>query len=242
MSNIDMLPTSYKEEKQKYRMDIVCVIVFVVMMVSLLAIEYITGKGYSTISAEHKKQAAVFEQREAEMKACFDISTQRTQKEGRLRVMLNLSARFPVSLIFSEITEVAAGTTVTMTQMKIRREYMTPEEELAAEMKAKQTTTVASSRQKKDAKPPPPKGLARVFIIEAGGVAAADKDIETFMNALRKSEIFKDAVIEIPWEHVHKRELNKIDCYAFQMTIVLDKRATKPKPAKPAAVTGGVSK
>ena len=105
MSNIDMLPESYREEKQKYRVDMVCVIFFAVMMVILVVVEFNTGRDFDSIRQRHQTNAAKFEQRDQEIKQYTTDKIKRAGATTQLRTMLDLTARFPCSRIFAEIAD-----------------------------------------------------------------------------------------------------------------------------------------
>jgi hypothetical protein len=243
MSNIDMLPESYREEKQKYRVDMVCVIFFAVMMVILVVVEFITGRDFDSIRQRHQINTAKFEQRDQEIKQYTDDKIKRGSATTQLQTMLDLTARFPCSRIFAEIANKAKGTNVCLQRMDIRRTLITPAEEqaLAKAKEAKKSKKVVSSKSPSGAKPKP-KGLGRVFVIEINGLAAKDRDIENLIAWLSEgSDVFKNALVHTPWQRVRKATKNDIECKAFPMTIVLDKRlkpqktlpAKKPAPAKP---------
>jgi len=239
MSNIDMLPESYKEEKQKYRVDMICVIFFAVMMVILVVVEFITGRDFDSIQQKHQTNAATFAKRDQEIKQYTTDKIQRAGATTTLRTMQDLTARFPCSLILAELVAKSEGKNVCMLKLIVARRQITPAEERALERDkaTKKSKKIVSSKAPAGAKPKVP-GLGRVFVIDVSGVAAKDEDIESFIAGLSEgSEVFNNAQVDTPWQLVRKTKVNDIECKAFPVTIVLDKRYKPVKKAPPVKKT-----
>jgi hypothetical protein len=244
MTNIDMLPESFVQEKQKSRVDLLCIILFAVVMVVLVVAEYWTGKEFDEVKEAHESAKARFAQAENTVTTFNDNNVLRGRHAGRLRKAIDITSRFPCSRIMAGVAEAAEGKEVCILSWQLKRllrdprEKVEPGEGKGLEAKRK----VVSSKGKPGDKPPPQK-LGRFFEVRLDAVAENGDEIEKFVVSLRVARLTSPAgdvpmfdEVRMPWAAVDDFRIQKTDCKKFPVQLLVDStRWEKPAQPKPPA-------
>lgn len=223
MGNIDMTPREYVEQKREYRIDLICVVIFAVVMVVLIGAEIWTAQGYNAAESRHAKAAARFEAATGRLEDFQAIAAERNAARSRLQQAMNVTGSLPTSRIFHEVAR-AAGEDAAVVEWTLTRldEMPTPAAPPAEDAGLKKKRKVVSSKRKPGQKPPAkPLKLSNIFRVEIRGAAKDDQAVIDFESRLEVNDIFQR--VDLPWDLVeHGREIEDTTCVFFRMTLYVD--------------------
>ncbi len=223
MGNIDMTPREYVEQKREYRIDLICVVIFAVVMVILVGAEIWTAQGYNAAESRHATAAGRFAAATGRLEDFSAIAAARNAAAKGLTQAADVTGSLPTSRIFHEVAQ-AADDDVAVVEWSLTRLDEMPQPAVAPAEDAglKKKRKVVSSKRKPGQKPPAkPLKLSNIFRVEIQGAARDDQAIIDFEARLEVNDIFQQ--VDLPWALVeHGREIEDTKCVFFRMTLYVD--------------------
>jgi Tfp pilus assembly protein PilN len=226
-NELSFLPDDYMERKLQRRTNVICAMLFFIVMLTIGSAFTITERSVRQVEKEHEQ----IEQEYTEAAKRIQLVQQLQDKQRRMAQQADLAAslleKVPRSHMLAEITNglpVGVSLLDFIMESKLRAQPQAP---VKSAFEAKKAETDA---KKKNA-PPPPQIKAYDVTMKITGVATTDVQVAQFISRLNQSPLLKDVNLVISDEY---RQADESHLRRFQLEASLDPKAEiKPTMEKP---------
>ncbi len=257
MSDLSFLPEDYVEKKLQRRTNLICVGLFAVVVVAVVAAFYVTDQQRHDV---RKLQASVnnqFAEAARRLEQLDQLQERKEQAMSKAQLTTILLEKVPRSLLLSEMVN-NMPLDLTLTDMtletkvvRVKRTSLTALEDAkkkAADAKSSKSTKKGKADDKKDEPPALPE---TEVLISVTGLAPTDLLVAQFMGDLSKCLLFTDLNLAFS-EQMDKEDANSrrfridmklnqdIDLQKYQpLRVARDLKLNPMKDAQPAKGTTG---
>ncbi len=188
MGQLNLLPESYVKERFRYRIDLMCVILFAVVMGSVMGAEAISRARINETKFLHTRVTAQYAEATKFIKAFFELQNERDQLLKEAQIASSMEERVPRSYLLAVIGNALRGT-ASIEELTIKATY--PQYRyVSAKDKSRGRRGRSSAREKPTRVPdlpqPPP-----IITIDLVGIAQKQEDIGAFIASLRASKLIE---------------------------------------------------
>jgi len=226
MNDLNLLPESYVKQRLRHRLDLLCVVLFVVVMVSIIITERVSRRRFQQIRLIHTQVGAKFSGAAEFVNNFFMLQGTRSRLLREAEIASAMEEHVPRSYLLAVVTNARCGT-VCLTSMNVETHEVRPSG-AAGDMGStgSKGKTHKSSRKKREKKnlekqtqmPPP-----SVITIKLQGISETDEDIASFVAALRKSPLLE----EVKWRYAREARVQvqgvAFLCRKFEVEIIVKK-------------------
>lgn len=216
-NELSFLPDDYMERKLQRRTNVICAMLFFIVMLTIGSAFTITERSVRQVEKEHEQ----IEQEYTEAAKRIQLVQQLQDKQRRMAQQADLAAslleKVPRSHLLAEITNgLPAGVSLLDFIMESRiRAQPVP---VKSAFEAKKADTAAAEAKKKGT-PPPPQIKAYDVTMKITGVATTDVQVAQFISKLNQSPLLKDVNLVISDEY---KQSDDSQLRRFQLEATLD--------------------
>ncbi|MCD4823562.1 MAG: hypothetical protein K8S55_03075 [Phycisphaerae bacterium] len=183
MSELNLLPESYVKERMRYRIDLLCVLLFAVIMGGLIVIERTTRGKLETAKKEYVETNARYTKAVNKTKTYFQLQSKRDKLLKQVEAAATVTQRIPRSYLLAIITNARSTNMLNLTKLNII--VTIPKSNASSASSGNQKTV----RGKSSTKPPPKtESLSPVITIELEGNAQTYDDVKDFFKNLKRCD------------------------------------------------------
>ena len=203
MSNLNLLPESYVRQRYRNRINMLCVVVFGLLISVLIVLEPSSRKKHKAVMSEldiTKKNIAAAQSRQNSLN--IDIA-KLNKKAEELRVKATYLSDKPASFYLDKIMNIQAKNIICINDIRFKRKNAPLSKEdkalFAANRKAKQQIRANKGKKGKDKKviiPPLLPALNTYMEIQIDFLGKTELEVSVFVENLRRSGIFTKHNIE----------------------------------------------
>jgi Tfp pilus assembly protein PilN len=192
MDRINLLPDYYVKQRLRNRVDLVCVMLFGLVMAGLLVAEHVSGKETRLTLTSEEAVARRFEAQREKMDELYRLNAQkmalRQQADGVPQAM-RLEDPIPRSFLLAEIIN-ACPDSVMLFDINMDRLRIDPN---LGNKKKRQTISSDNPNDPKETDKPQAYYL---YTVAVKGIASDDEQVGQFYAALNQSPIFRRVSLE----------------------------------------------
>jgi hypothetical protein len=197
MNDLNLLPESYLRERLRYRIDLLCVLLFAIVMGTIMTAEAISRQRIQKTQVTYASVTAQFSEATKFIEEFFSLQNRRDKLLSKAESATSMAEHIPRSYLLAILTN-SRSEKIGFNRVQIRTVQPpapkpTPEEKLAAE---------AAGAEPKNQFPPKPDIKISVY-----GVGDRDQDIFDFIAALKQREIVEEVVYSSSKDHVIEDEI-----------------------------------
>ena len=219
-NQLSFLPDDYLERKSQRRTNVICALLFIIVMGAIGSAFWFTERSMREI----EQQNALVEQEYTEAARNIEQVQQMQDKQRKMAHQAELTAslleKVPRSFLLAEITNsMPGGVSLLDFNMESKRRVVNPAptktafEQKKAEVEAKNSNAGAST-------PPPPQVTVYDVQMKLTGVATTDVQVAQFISKLNQSRLLTDVNLVISDEFVQENE--KLRKFQIEMTLSPD--------------------
>jgi len=223
MNKVDFLPEDYIEKKAQQRTNVICLMLFLVVMVGVVggfAITEKRKKGMDDRMAQINKQ---MKQASESLKQLEVLEGKRQQMMNKASLSASLMESVPRSLILATVTnDLPEG--VSLTEFKLSSKDITPlPADLVKKTSKSRSKNTKSKTAKEGAEPENEEIIPQKWqtIVEITGLAPTDIQVAELLENLQTSKLIQEANLMYSEEHETEDEIVR----HFQLLLNLDPEA-----------------
>lgn len=211
MSKINLLPQEYIKQRLQYRVDMLCVLLFGMVMISIMTAEAISSRKVQEVQVTHAKINSRYQEVGVFAKEFFKLQNEKKSLLKEASIMEEMTDRIPRSYLLAMITN-NCPEDITLTMIDIQENFIEEEVEEEKKPRRRRRATDENKDKKEEIKPP----KIRLAIVLEG--LATNIDLVTAMSGkYRMNPIIQNArVTETRVNRTAKGTLHE-----FDMVIVL---------------------
>lgn len=212
--NMSFLPEDYLARRVARRTNVICITLFVVVMVGVVAAFFVTDRQRSEIREQQAQVNQKFEEAARRLDQLEELQAQKQQMVRKAKVASVLVERVPRTLVLAELIN-QMPTTLSLTEMELETET------LRAARRPRTAIDKARSKAKEDKQDQ--------FVVTApetrvtvrmAGVAPTDVEVAQYITALSDHVLFQDVILEYAEQAtVDDREMRK---FGLELTVNQD--------------------
>lgn len=180
MGQLNLLPESYVRERFRYRIDLMCVILFAVVMGSVMGAEAVSRARINETKDLHTRVTAQYSEATKFIKAFFQLQGERNYLLKEAEIAASMEEHIPRSYLLAVITNALRGS-VSLEDVTISAVY--PQYRPIPPKKTAQGTKPGKPKVPDLPQIPP------IITVELVGLAEKEEDIGAFIAALRASKL-----------------------------------------------------
>ncbi len=120
MANLNLLPDYYVKERLRYRVDMIFVVLFAIVMAALIVVGKRTQRDLNEAAAEHERVVSRFSETGVDVKEFFALQGQYNKLKKDLAAYEEIRQRVSPSYVLAFITQVCPES-VSLKKLRIRR-------------------------------------------------------------------------------------------------------------------------
>jgi hypothetical protein len=201
MANLNLLPDYYVKERLRYRVDMICVVLFAIVMAALIVVGKRTERSLEQVHAEHEQIVGQFKETGTEVKDFFALQSNLNKLKKDLNAYEEMRQRVSPSYVLAVIGQVCPET-VSLSELQIHRRV------------AEGKTTAANLPNQK---PSASSKAAPYLQISMDGVAEGEEAIGAFVRGIREHPLTKD----VNWPMSRSQTIDGETFRVFNMSFVI---------------------
>lgn len=206
MTTLNLLPDSYIKQRARYRIELLCVVLFAVVMGSIMVAETISRRELETLHSTYVQVNKEFNQASDQIDEFFAKRVTKAELGNEVGLAAQMQERVPHSYLLALIAN-ARGNSVSLTRISNMDRKEVPVSGEAGERRR-----VDRSRGKDE---PPPK-MKTIITTNIQGVADRDDDIARFVTALRENPVVESA----RWKYSRETKVGNIAVRTFEIEMI----------------------
>lgn len=209
---MNLLPEEYVKQRLQYRVDMLCVLLFGLVMVSIMTAEAISSRQIRNTQVTHASVSARFSEAADFMNNFFVLQSRKTELLKEAEVIAAMTDRVPRSFLLAMVVNHCPGE-VTLEEVDVS-ERVIEDKPPAAEKKRKISSKAAKEaeeKKKKEAKPPKTR-----IVIEMKGFCEDFSTIATLLQAWKVSPLVESVNIT----KTSEKRTATVTMREFEMTVV----------------------
>jgi Tfp pilus assembly protein PilN len=216
-NELSFLPDDYMERKLQRRTNMVCALLFCIVMVAIASAFIFTERSLQRIQAEHDTVEKDYTAAAKRIQLVLDLQAKQKRMDQQATLAESLLEKVPRSHILAEVTNcLPVGVSLLDLIMESKLRAPPPVAKTAFEQKRN-----TADKNKKPAGPPAPVIKTFDVNLRITGLAATDVQVAQFISKLNQSELMKDVNLVITDEFKVGTEILR----KFQIDARLDPKA-----------------
>ena len=202
--NMSFLPEDYLDKRVARRTNVICISLFAVVMVGVVAAFFVTGRQRSEVRAQQAEVNKLFEEAARRLEQLEELQAQKQQMVHKAKIASILVERVPRPLLIAEIVN----------HMPANLSLL--EFGLKTDVRRAAPPRTAMEREKKNLKArakaaePRIEAPQTVVTIRMIGVAPPDVEVAQFITEMSNHPIFRDAILQYSEQTtVENREMRR---------------------------------
>lgn len=219
-NELSFLPDDYMERKLQRRTNVVCALLFCVVMVAIAAAFTFTERAVQRAEKEHDEVEKDYTSAAKRIQLVLDLQEKQKRMDQQATIAESLLEKVPRSHLLAEITNsLPPGVSLLdmLMESKVRAAPPPPSKTAFEQKKA----TNASAADKKKAAPAGPTIKRFDVMLKITGLAMTDVQVAQFISKLNQSDLLKDVNLVISEEFAQAGEQFR----KFQIDAQLDPKA-----------------
>ena len=207
MNKLNLLPEEYVKQRLQYRVDMLCVLLFGLVMVSIMTAEAISGRQVQETQVTHAGVVARFNEAAQFMNDFFVLQREKNELVKKAEFMTMMTDRVPRSYLLAMIANYCPEQ-ITFGEVSITEKIIVPEKE--EDDKKRRTRKEADDKKKKEIQPPKTQ-----LEIRLNGLSEDHTSIGTLIDVFKINPLVQDVDLK------YSREKRTADVTMRDFEIVL---------------------
>ncbi|NBB94190.1 MAG: hypothetical protein GVY16_00425 [Planctomycetes bacterium] len=210
MSNLNLLPDYYVKERFRYRIDMICVVLFAIVMAAMIVVGKRTEKDLNEVRKVHERVTSRFEEARDFVEVFFSKQADRNALQKRLASLQDLRQAVGASYILSLLTT-SAPSDVSLSRVSIAEPAaVRPNQNNLAPGKGGQTG------------PPPPPRVPEYMEVTVKGRATDTAPLNVFVQALIANALTDK--VSSPYSRLNTHEDETFYEFNFNFRVLTDRK------------------
>jgi hypothetical protein len=204
---INLLPDYYVKQRHRDRIDLICVVVFGLLMGGMIVGNHFLREKYDSLHNQSQEVSRRFEQESQWMRRYYDLQRDRSEMLKKAKLGSAVQERMSRSYLLAMLAD-ARPKELSVTELSLMAREPVPESEKPGVKRTRSDRT-----PRKNPEPtPPPEPLVRINV---NGLAENDRDVAAFYSSLKGHPLVE--TIELSYT----REVQKDRDYFREFEIVM---------------------
>ena len=224
-NNASFLPEDYLAQKAELRTNIICLLLFVVVMFGVFLAFMWTNQRWTQVKTQQTRINTEFQAAAADIRMLQELEAQKTEMLHKAELAATLVERVPRSILMAElINRMPNGLSLTEFDLISERIRVAraaePQQERGATRRAapRRTPTRAEAAEAAPQRPEAPRFRTSIIMV---GVAPTDLEVSRFLAELNAYPLLNDVVLDFS----EQQELEGTLMRRFKITMQLDTSA-----------------
>lgn len=194
MAKMNLLPEGYLRQRLQYRVDMLCVLLFGIVMVSIMTAETISSRQIEETRVTHERVVERYSVAAEQVQDFFALRAEKLKLMKEAEVISAIAERIPRSLLLAMVTNMCPKD-MTLTNINVTDTIIVQQVDPEEQKRRKRMTE--EEREKEKAKQPPPPTQLNMAI---SGLSANYNEITQFLQKLKNSPIMADVDVDFTRE------------------------------------------
>jgi len=222
-NNASFLPEDYLAQKAELRTNIICLLLFVVVMFGVFLAFMWTNQRWTQVKAQQVRINTEYQAAATDIRMLQELESQKTEMLQKAELAATLVERIPRSILMAELInrmpENLSLLEFDLTSERVRapRQAAQPQPERGATRRAtpRRTPTRAEAAAAAPSRPEPPRFRTTIVLT---GVAPTDLEVSRFLAELNAYPLLTDVALD----YSEQQELESTMMRKFRITMQLD--------------------
>lgn len=188
MSTINLIPEDYIKQRVQHRIDLICVILFAIVMAIIMGADYYYQRQGSHTREVHQDVTSRFSDSAAFVNSFFALQNRKATLMKQAEAASRMDEKIPQSYILATVAN-ARCHSVLLEQLKVT--VRQPAHPISSNMgKPSAQRGQPNAAAEEDTPPPPP-----IVTVEVNGEATHDGDVAEYYGNLKANPLFEDVTL-----------------------------------------------
>ncbi|MEX2214155.1 MAG: PilN domain-containing protein [Phycisphaeraceae bacterium] len=187
MADMSFLPEDYLDKRAQRRANVICVVLFVVVVTGVLGAFYVGGRQQSEVKEQLDTINTRFAEAEMRLVQLDELERRKAQMMRKAKITGALLERLPRSLVLSQLIN---NMPPTVSLLELELETSLAKKSTAISRTSLDKAKAAAKKKAADSEPDMPEIKPTQVSVNLLGLAATDVDVAQYMTDLKNSPLF----------------------------------------------------
>jgi hypothetical protein len=197
---LNLIPDYYIRQRVRYRVDLMCVLLFAVVMGSIMVAETVSRRELQETRQEYLSVNENFAAAADYINEFFALQVEKKKLFEEAALAASMEDTIPLSYIVGVITNARHGSLSVTNIRGIRRDVIVDQPAVV---------------EKSDAPEPPPAETHEVIRANIQGVASTHQEVNQFVDVLAGNAVMEQVVLK----YYRQAKVDEVDCLSFEIDI-----------------------